>query len=378
VSTGASLWLRVDQGTTALMLDNGSEQAVRGDADWTARSMSMLIPAEASSVVFGVLLQGGGAVSVRRLRLDVSGPIASDIPPSAAAKAVLDEAFSIAKKNSLRRTEVAWDVVEPKVRALAAGAEHSADVYPAIRYLLSQLGDHHSFFMPPSQSTEFRTGGAQNPTPEVRSLPRGIGYISVPGYAGAEATAMRAYATRMHDSLASTIASVSCGGVVDLRPDTGGNMWPMLAGLKPFLGRGGLGTFESPTGSGPSWVAGQGVGVEPPSTLAALESAWVAVLTGPRTASSGEAVTISFRGRPRTRSFGQPTAGLSTANGTFPLSDGAMIMLTTAVDADRTGQRYGDKVTPDVIVDAAAGTDDTTLSAAIQWLRQSSACDKGV
>ena len=378
VSGGASLWLRIDQGTTALMLDNGSGESVRGDTEWTVRSMSMLVPAEASSVVFGVLLQGGSAVSVRRLRLEVSEPIASSTPPSPAAKAVLDEALSIAKKNSLRRNETAWDVVEPKVRALAAGAEKSADVYPAIRYLLAQLGDHHSFLMPPSQSTQFRTGGAQNPIPEVRSLARGVGYISMPGYSGADANAMRAYAKRMHDSLANTIGSASCGWVVDLRPNTGGNMWPMLAGLKPFLGGGGLGTFESPTGASPSWIAGQGVGVEPPSALAALESTWVAVLTGPKTASSGEAVTIAFRGRPRTRSFGQPTAGLSTANGTFPLSDGAMILLTTAIDADRTGQRYGDKVDPNVRVDATTGPDDTTLAIAVEWLRQSAGCDKGV
>ena len=348
------------------MLDNGSDQAVRGDAEWTGRSLSLPVPLEASTVVFGVLLQGGGAVSVRRLRLEVSAPLAADAPIAAPAKAVLDGALSIVKKNSLRRNDIAWDVVEPKVRALAAGAEKSAEVYPAIRYLLAQLGDHHSFLMPPAQTSQFRTGGAQNPVPEVRALPQGVGYISMPGYAGAEANAMKAYAKRMHDSLASTIASASCGWVVDLRPNTGGNMWPMLAGLKPFLGGGGLGTFESPTGASPSWVAGQGVGVEPPSSLAVLESSWVAVLTGPRTASSGEAVTIAFRGRPRTlRSFGQPTAGFSTANGTFPLSDGAMILLTTAIDADRTGHRYGDKVDPNVRVDGTTGPDDT---AHLQWL----------
>jgi C-terminal processing protease CtpA/Prc len=173
------------------------------------------------------------------------------------------------------------------------------------------------------------------------------------------------------------MASSSCGWVVDLRPNTGGNMWPMLAGLKPFLGTAGLGTFESPTGSSPPWIAGQAVGVEPPSTLAVLESSWVAVLTGPRTASSGEAVAIAFRGRPRTRSFGLPTAGLSTANATFPLPDGAMILLTTAVDADRTGKRYGDKVDPDERVEAATTptpTSDPALAAAVQWLRQSSGC----
>lgn len=296
--------------------------------------------------------------------------------PSVPPKAVLDAAISITKKNSLRRDVVAWEVVEPEVRAMADGAEKSADVYPAIRYLLAQLGDHHSFLMPPEQTTQFRTGGAQNPSPEVRALPAGVGYISVPGYSGGEAGAMRAYASHMYEALGGTVASVSCGWVVDLRTDTGGNMWPMLAGLKPFLGSGGLGTFESPAGSGAPWVAGQGIAVEPPSTLAVLESSWLAVLTGPRTASSGEAVAIAFRGRPRTRSFGQPTAGLSTANGMFPLPDGATIVLTTAVEADRTGRRYGDKIDPDEPVEATSDADDTTISAAARWLRQSSGCGK--
>src|SRR4030095_15259192 len=133
---GASLWLRVDQGSTALMLDNGAGQAVRGDAEWTARAISLPVPVEATAVVFGVLLQGGGAVSVRSLRLEMSAPLAADAPLAAPAKEVLDAALSITKTNSLRRKEVAWDAVEPKVRALAAGAEKSADVYPAIRYLL--------------------------------------------------------------------------------------------------------------------------------------------------------------------------------------------------------------------------------------------------
>lgn len=374
---GASLWLRIDQGTTQLMLDNGSGQAVRGDADWTARATSLPVPVEATTIVFGVLLQGGGDVSVRGLRLEVSAPLSADAPIAAPAKEVLDAAISIAKANSLHRNTLAWSTIEPKVRALAAGAEKSADVYPAVRYLLSQLGDNHSFLMPPVQTTQFQTGGAQNPPATVQHLPERIGHIIVPGYAGGEAGAMRTYTTRMHEGIAGISASTSCGWVVDLRTNTGGNMWPMLAGLKPFLGSAGLGTFESPTGSSPPWIAGQAVGVEPPASLASLESSWVAVLTGPRTASSGEAVAIAFRGRPRTRSFGLPTAGLSTANGNFRLPDGAMILLTTAVDADRTGRRYGEKVDPDERVESApnsTSTGDPTLAAAVQWLTQSTGC----
>jgi len=55
-----------------------------------------------------------------------------------------------------------------------------------------------------------------------------------------------------------------------------------------------------------------------------------------------------------------------------------MIVLTTAVEADRTGRRYGDKIDPDERVDAISSADnDTTLSVAVQWLRQSSGCGKG-
>lgn len=88
--------------------------------------------------------------------------------------------------------------------------------------------------------------------------------------------------------------------------------------LKPFLGSAELGSIENAGGRGASWVAGQNVDIDPPATLD-LTSAWVAVLTGSRTASSGEVVAIAFRGRPRTRSFGEPTVELSTANRTFLL-----------------------------------------------------------
>ena|SRR5437016_1571429 len=91
------------------------------------------------------------------------------------------------------------------------------------------------------------------------------------------------------------------------------------------------------------------------STIIGVESPYhlkyplppVTVLTGPVTASSGEAITVDFRGRPHTRSFGSPTNGVPTANGVFTLSDGALLVLTVAVDADRSGQTYDSAIAPD-------------------------------
>ncbi|HET9370685.1 MAG TPA: S41 family peptidase [Vicinamibacterales bacterium] len=378
----ASLWMRIDRQGGSLFLDNGLDRAVKGDSEWTPFATSLPVPASASIAIFGVILQGGGAVEVRALKFEIGAALTADAPVAPQAQAVLDAAIDLVKTKALKRDALDWATLGPELRALAGGAERSAEVYPAIRYLLAALGDRHSFLMPPAQTTAFRTGGAQNPRPEVRTLTGGIGYINVPAYGGADRAAADSYTTFVHESIATTMPTAGCGWIVDLRANGGGNMWPMLAGLKPFLGDEPLGTFVGAGGvAGPAWKAGQGGGIEPPARLSALTQAWVAVLTGPRTASSGEAVAIAFRGRPRARSFGQPTAGLSSANETLPLPDGAMIALTTAIDADRTGRQYGEKVDPDELAGAAQATppaappaatlEEPATAAAVAWLKKS-------
>lgn len=72
----------------------------------------------------------------------------------------------------------------------------------------------------------------------------------------------------------------------------------------------------------------------------------VAVLIDNGTASSGEAVLIAFQRRPDTRTFGNATCGLSTANQEYMLSDGASLFLTEAMMADRTKFLYGAQIMP--------------------------------
>ena len=377
----ASLWMRIDRPNGMIILDNGQERAVKGDSEGTSFAVTLPVVSSASSVVIGLMLQGAGSVTARSVRFEVGAALQADAPIAPDAKAVVDAAIGIVRKNAWTRDNVDWTVVEPEVRMLAGGAEKSAEVYPAIQYLLTSLNDRHSFLMPPAATTAFRTGGTANPPIDVKALGDRIGYLNVPGYSGGEAAAMRDFATKAHEQIAATVDRAGCGWIVDLRGNTGGNMWPMLAGLKPFLGDEPLGTFVRRESTSPPWKAGDAVGVEPPAPLRALEGAWVAVLTGPRTGSSGEAVTIAFKGRPRTRSFGQPTTGLSSANGTFPLPDGAMILLTTAIEADRTGKQYGEKVDPDEIVPApgsapaSSSSDDATVAAATTWLKRSCGSD---
>jgi hypothetical protein len=51
-----------------------------------------------------------------------------------------------------------------------------------------------------------------------------------------------------------------------------------------------------------------------------------------------------------------------------------MILLTTAIEVDRTGKRYGGKVEPDETQQAAGPNGDPAMTAASAWLRTASGC----
>ena len=54
-----------------------------------------------------------------------------------------------------------------------------------------------------------------------------------------------------------------------------------------------------------------------------------------------------------------------------------MIVLTTAIEADRTGKTYGQKVDPDEVIagaNSSAAESDSTAAAAVRWLKQESRC----
>jgi C-terminal processing protease CtpA/Prc len=153
-------------------------------------------------------------------------------------------------------------------------------------------------------------------------------------------------------------------------------MWPMLAAVAPLLPRGRLGVFVDARGRAQPWTLGRhwvrlgrSLQARSPHPSARNLATPLAVLTGPRTASSGEALAVALRGRPCTRSFGAPTCGLTSANTTHRLPDGSRLYLTVAWFADRQGSRFTGPLTPDHPVDEPArdGSPDPVLRRALRW-----------
>jgi C-terminal processing protease CtpA/Prc len=171
-----------------------------------------------------------------------------------------------------------------------------------------------------------------------------------------------------------------CGWIVDLRDDPGGDMYPMLLSIGPILGAGKLIGFSRRRGFDhyvsyrDSTLSGGGVRVSASVKVPPFRpSPPVAVLIGPNTASSGEAVTIAFRGRPSTRSFGAHTFGAPNSPRSFPLSNGGSLFFSVYFDVDRSGTVYRRAITPD---QAEFGTPFSVEKEAQKWLLGTARCTR--
>jgi C-terminal processing protease CtpA/Prc len=223
--------------------------------------------------------------------------------------------------------------------------------------------------------------------PQGRRLDGNIGYVALPS--GPAPGINDEYAAIMQQIIRVIDRTPTCGWVVDLQHDQGGALDPMVLGVGPILGDGEAGASIPASGPPVPWSYREGIYRHGTYTAAvampyALKQPFppVAVLTSRDTASAGEAVAISFRGRAGSRSFGAATAGVPTGNSTHYLSDGAAIILTTALEADRTGHVYGltERIAPDQLVanpdPRIMGTDaDPVLRAAVAWLQTQPGCD---
>ena len=296
------------------------------------------------------------------------------------------EALDILQANSLHRYEVDWDKLRAAVLDAAQHPQTPRDAYPAIEHALALIGEEHSRLIRPS---ERQAGEEVTDEPPLIRLEREvlgsdarIGVVRVPQAVGKEIDQL---ATLYHRGIQRLDTLGPCGWVVDLRGNLGGSMWPMIAGLGPILGEGALGYFVDPDSVIGTWIYEEGVAhldgttyvqVDNPYELRDPDAPTVVLVDG-RTASSAEATFIAFRGRPNTHSIGTETYGFSTYNRAFHLSDGAILLVTAARMADRTGHVYGGRIWPDDLRSGDRSLEpasDYPFRDALEWLKNQDAC----
>ena len=300
------------------------------------------------------------------------------------ANQMLNEALTLMQKHYYKKDLVQWDTLVIAARNRLSKSGSCDDAYEAVKWCFAQINERHSFIMPPVKAAVYNGNINSSSTPVKLSggirhelVEKDIAYLDVPWLSTADKSICTAFA----DSLQQLIAGYDQQGinkwVIDLRRNTGGNCWPMLAGLGALLGNGVYGYFVSDTEKIPFSYAngvmmqgkyGRCTVTNPYSCSPSGET--IVVLTGGNTSSAGEIVALAFKGLENVYLFGEPTAGLTTANATYKLSDGALLVLTVCKEADRTGKICEGKIQPDKLVPSNTRSGkDAVKSSAVMFLQ---------
>ncbi len=343
---------------------------ITGSSDYKIYKLKAVIPAGAASVKIGAILYGKGKVMYRDFGVSLS-PVAHRKPSALAIKYVSAACDTIVR-HSLVKDSINVKELKKQALLIAGPAKNYEDCYPAIEYLLfslRQYGDVHSFFMKANDALKW-----SNDTTRVEHMefPKSkligdYGYLWIPRFDGGNKKMISAFADTIQEAIRKLDTQGIKGWIVDLRDDMGGNMEPMIAGLGPLFNADTLGYLVDVYGRRDPWTYKDHLNdVTHPVVLS--RQLPIAVLIGHNAGSSGEIVVISFIGNTKTRSFGQPTWGLTTGNGSFDLIDGARLQLASTVMTDRNGKSYHGPIEPDEKIENKLNPDNV-LDRAVEWLK---------
>lgn len=312
--------------------------------------------------------------------------------PSARLQPILDSALKVMEQHSLNRKQIDWTELKRKAYEQTKGIDNLDSLLNQFTPIFEWLGDFHGSIQTPRLKVSWEEGkpavhhnaivdSAIGKVPSLMVQRWGdIGYYRVPG-------GITKNVSRVTQMLADTLCSLDPssvkGWILDLRLNTGGNVWFNLASLASMIG------------DGPTTGVYYGDGREPvisfikdgkpfgnnqfyaiPEVKCKLPSSTVPVviLTSPATASSAEALLLAFKGRANTVVIGEPTAAFVTSNNSFPLGDDVTLVLATGYMTDRTGTPYTSSIHPDVLVkngdDFTDLKKDHKINKALEWLNQ--------
>jgi len=139
-----------------------------------------------------------------------------------------EKLFQLVEQNSINRREIDWVSYRQKVLAKVGAAQTVPETEPAMTLALALLKDNHSTIDIAGRQSLYGGIGCQRSPPQGLpvNLPD-IGYIEVAGFLGTELESKQ-LAQSIQNNIARYDTPSLKGWIVDLRRNTGGNMYPML------------------------------------------------------------------------------------------------------------------------------------------------------
>ncbi len=286
-------------------------------------------------------------------------------------KSYLDKSLLIIEANALNRRNVNWKELRANVYNKAREAKRYEDILPIYPYIFEQIDDHHGSLKFKDKTYSWNKNdvikvnstikAATKKYSSVRSekIGREIGYILIPGNNDFRGQHMDSISRDIKNAIAKINDKHIKGWIIDLRVNTGGNMYPMIAGLSEFIGEGRVGGFITPTHQPDGdWIIKDGtfyvdsVKVSPVKYegYPIKKDVPIAILISGNTASSGEMTAITTIGRDKSIFIGEPSRGYTTTNLGFKLNEYSGLNLAVNYASDRNGKVYHKNISSGILV----------------------------
>lgn len=296
-----------------------------------------------------------------------------------------DSLFYHLETRFLYTKKVNWKVVKPFIKKKALKSKSfEASLETCVALFDTIKGDHLNLFSKKEwykstlgralSQSDFHISLLEkhvtNPPFEVKLLDDNYGYVMIPGMLLLDISqdSLDRKTQEMYDQImAIHQANKIKGWIIDLRLNGGGNTYPMLAALYHFIGDNTVYLMRDAEDNlftlhalkkGAFYEEGVSKTFAKTNQEPDLDLP-IALIIGKMSASAGELIPVSFRGRKNVITIGEESYGLLTGNDLVRLPFGTSITLTTGYLVDRKGN-YTKTIIPDIIIEKQANFEDLT------------------
>lgn len=282
-------------------------------------------------------------------------------------KLFVDKSIDLMKSNAVDISNI--DLIRKDLYSKAQNLDHVSDAAPLYAEVFELLGDYHGglkyrgksygWNKPLSAGNAYLKAQLKSEKVVVSQvINKNIGYIRIPGNDDFSFKKVDSIANAITSHINEINSAKIKAWIIDLRTNTGGNMYPILLGLKDFIGGDNVvfGGFRNSKGeSSGQWEIKDGKmlidGIELVRQVQLKtpikKDIPIVILTSCYTASAGEMTAISLIGRKNTSVVGEPTADYTTAVQGFKVNADAGLNLSTDYVVDRNLKIYKSHITPD-------------------------------
>ena len=174
----------------------------------------------------------------------------------------IDSTFSIIKNKALYRDRIDWKKYFREIDKRKSSVAQFSEILTIFSKLFNEMEDNHSFLVHKRKEYASSFKGfdeskirkpimdeLENDAVEIKTkiFRNGmVGYIQIPrDNTSDKFNAMQKASQKLQDSLCTLSSNKLQGIIVDLRLNTGGNMYPMVTGLSNLIGEGVFGSVVS-------------------------------------------------------------------------------------------------------------------------------------